>query len=97
MVYVLCANDAALAIKSYSPELIVFPVIGLDGQVQNEIDQETIVSVIRRSDMLVIGPGLSRHDTMMKAAAMAFSEAKSRMVPIILDGVSVPHFSKITH
>lgn len=58
--YVFCTNDAATVIKSYSPELIVYPVLdSRDGL-------EEIISHLPRLHALVIGPGLGRNDDLLR-------------------------------
>lgn len=54
LVYVFCTNDAAPVIKSYSPELIVNPLLSEE----NAVDK--IAPWLERLHSLVIGPGLGR-------------------------------------
>lgn len=66
LAYVICSADAAIPIKCYSPELVVYPLI--PGPDDPELDFERVQSVIDRCDLAVIGPGLSRsYDALMSA------------------------------
>lgn len=54
LAYVICFRDAAPVIKSYSPELIVYPFLD-DPQALSKI-----IPCLERVHSLVIGPGLGR-------------------------------------
>lgn len=58
VVHLFCTRDAAIPIKSYSPELMVHPVLDdPNGAI------ELIEPWIDRLNVLVIGPGLGRNET----------------------------------
>lgn len=54
--YVYCAEEAAIPIKSYSPELMVTPFYSAT----SHMDREIVPSAFSRMNTLVIGPGLGR-------------------------------------
>ncbi|XP_019945337.2 ATP-dependent (S)-NAD(P)H-hydrate dehydratase isoform X1 [Paralichthys olivaceus] len=77
--HVFCTKDAATVIKSYSPELIVHPVLDSPNAV------EEIEKWLPRLHGLVVGPGLGREDLLLKAAKEVIEKSKARDIPIIID------------
>nr|CAD7264971.1 unnamed protein product [Timema shepardi] len=63
LAHVFCCKDAASAIKSYSPELIVHPVL----DVPNSL--ELMIQWLPRLHVLVIGPGLGRNKFVLDSVA----------------------------
>ncbi|KAK0489009.1 Ribokinase-like protein [Armillaria novae-zelandiae] len=81
--HVICSPTAAGAIKSYSPDLIVHPILSPDStpdHVKSELS-----SLLSRLHVLVIGPGLGRESYMMEYAKLALNLARSRGMFIVLD------------
>ena len=78
--YVFTTNDASPIIKSYSPEMIVLPI--LDNLEKNEAEMKTWLS---RVHSLIIGPGLGRSEQAFKSVKIAVSLAKSQNIPIVVD------------
>ncbi|KAH7921224.1 Ribokinase-like protein [Leucogyrophana mollusca] len=81
--HVICAPTAAQAIKSYSPDLIVHPILKEDAP-QNKVRSE-LESLLSRLHVLIIGPGLGREDYMQSYARMALSIARSQAMFVVLD------------
>ncbi|XP_068185134.1 ATP-dependent (S)-NAD(P)H-hydrate dehydratase isoform X2 [Antennarius striatus] len=77
--HVFCTKDAAAVIKSYSPELIVHPVLDSPNAV------EEIEKWLPRLHVLVVGPGLGREDLLLKAAKEVIEKSKARDIPIVVD------------
>nr|XP_040056950.1 ATP-dependent (S)-NAD(P)H-hydrate dehydratase isoform X2 [Gasterosteus aculeatus aculeatus]XP_040056951.1 ATP-dependent (S)-NAD(P)H-hydrate dehydratase isoform X2 [Gasterosteus aculeatus aculeatus] len=77
--HVFCTKDAATVIKSYSPELIVHPVLDSPNAV------EEIEKWLPRLHGLVVGPGLGREDAILKTAKEAIEKCKARDIPIVID------------
>ncbi|XP_034088199.1 ATP-dependent (S)-NAD(P)H-hydrate dehydratase isoform X2 [Gymnodraco acuticeps] len=77
--HVFCTKDAATVIKSFSPELIVHPVLDSPNAVE-EIDKW-----LPRLHALVVGPGLGREDSLLKTAKEVIEKSKTRDIPIIID------------
>jgi ATP-dependent NAD(P)H-hydrate dehydratase len=71
---VFCYEHAAIPIKSYSPELIVFPTL--------EIANDQLA----RFSAVCIGPGLGRAPDAMKAAQRIVEQTREAKVPLVLDG-----------
>ena len=79
--HVICSPTAAPAIKSYSPDLIVHPILIKDGtDVESNID-----SLLARLHVLVVGPGLGRERYMQNYASLAVRLARIRGMYILLD------------
>ncbi|KAH7890867.1 Ribokinase-like protein [Phlebopus sp. FC_14] len=81
--HVICAPTAAQAIKSYSPDLIVHPILIQDAA-QDKVKKE-LESLLSRLHVLIIGPGLGREEYMQKYAKMALSVARHRGMFLVLD------------
>ncbi|KAH7915268.1 Ribokinase-like protein [Hygrophoropsis aurantiaca] len=81
--HVICSPTAAQAIKSYSPDLIVHPILKEDAP-QNKVRSE-LESLLARLHVLVIGPGLGREDYMQSYAHMALSIARDNAMFVVLD------------
>ncbi|KAF1330964.1 Yjef family domain-containing protein, variant 2, partial [Globisporangium splendens] len=94
--HLFCTEEAAIPIKSYSPELIVHPLLRSDNSLKgleaSERDQvlhaavEKISDVFSRLDTLVIGPGLGRDAGVQEITRQLIQRAKSASLPLVLDG-----------
>ncbi|CAL8991692.1 unnamed protein product, partial [Prunus brigantina] len=91
--HVFCTKDAASVIKSYSPELIVHPVLEESYSVRD--DEKRIISGkvlaevakwMERFDCLVIGPGLGRDPFLLDCVSKIIKLARQSNVPIVIDG-----------
>ncbi|XP_071991666.1 ATP-dependent (S)-NAD(P)H-hydrate dehydratase isoform X1 [Engystomops pustulosus] len=76
---VFCTKDAATVIKSYSPELIVHPVLDHINAL-HEIEKW-----LPRLHALVIGPGLGRNDSILETAKGIIEKAKVKGIPMVID------------
>ncbi|KAJ8876437.1 hypothetical protein PR048_020882 [Dryococelus australis] len=75
LAHIFCTNDAAVPIKSYSPELIVHPFL-------DDPDAVNLIKVwLPRLHTLVIGPGLGRSDNVMKTVADIISLCRDDSSP----------------
>ncbi|KAI0339579.1 Ribokinase-like protein [Trametopsis cervina] len=81
--HVICSPTAAAAIKSYSPDLIVHPILRED-QDPSEV-KATLQGLLSRLHVLVIGPGLGREPYMQNYAKMAMGIAKEKAMFLVLD------------
>ncbi|KAM9039530.1 ATP-dependent (S)-NAD(P)H-hydrate dehydratase isoform 5-T6 [Sarcophilus harrisii] len=77
--HVFCTKDAAPVIKSYSPELIVHPVLDSPDAV-NEVEKW-----LPRLHAIVLGPGLGRDDALLENAKGIIEKTKDRGIPLIID------------
>jgi ATP-dependent NAD(P)H-hydrate dehydratase len=94
LAWVLCAAQAAVPIKSYSPELIVLPILP-DHSSNNTTATSSPSSpsslvafgdLAGRLDALVVGPGLGRDAVTLDAVAGILRAAAARGLPLVLDG-----------
>ncbi|OJJ01238.1 hypothetical protein ASPVEDRAFT_130901 [Aspergillus versicolor CBS 583.65] len=91
MSHVICESSAATVIKSYSPNLMVHPILPSSNSVKdpNSIDAPSlaspIISMLSRLHALVIGPGLGRDGVTLQVVREVMKEARSRSIPFILD------------
>ncbi|KAG8452102.1 hypothetical protein GDO86_004047 [Hymenochirus boettgeri] len=76
---VFCTKEAAAVIKSYSPELIVHPVLDHSNAV-SEVDKW-----LPRLHTVVVGPGLGREDAILDNAKGIIEKAKAKGLPIVID------------
>lgn len=92
LLYVLTAKEAAGAIKTYSPELMVSPVYA-DAKMQDPQLQageqrrmvDAVINVLPRLHALCIGPGLGRSELVLGAVAQIIEAARDRDLPLVLD------------
>ncbi|RAQ40589.1 YjeF domain protein [Aspergillus flavus] len=91
MSHVICERSAATVIKSYSPNLMVHPILPSSESVKdpNSIDAPNlaspIVAMLSRLHALVVGPGLGRDGVTLKVVTEVLKEARSRSIPFVLD------------
>lgn len=86
LAYVICSREASHAIKNYSPDLIVTPL--LDCPDEAEFDRE-MDCLMTRLHALVVGPGLGRDELHQKRASKLIGKAKAFQMPLILDADSL--------
>ncbi|VVT51408.1 uncharacterized protein SAPINGB_P003086 [Magnusiomyces paraingens] len=95
MSHIICERNAATAIKSYSPNLMVHPYL-FDSASQKQYaaygvptDQESVIqkvlSVIDRVHVVVVGPGLGRDKVLLETTARIIQEVIKRSKPIVID------------
>jgi ATP-dependent NAD(P)H-hydrate dehydratase len=86
--YVFCSRESAPIIKSYSPELIVYPY--LDSM--NAIEE--ITSLLPKLHSVVIGPGLGRNDRILATVGQIIDKVKELDLPMVLDADALYFVSK---
>ncbi|XP_051128079.1 ATP-dependent (S)-NAD(P)H-hydrate dehydratase [Andrographis paniculata] len=91
--HVFCTKDAAPVIKSYSPELIVHPILEESYHVRDEDKKSISAKVIEeidkwmeRFDCLIIGPGLGRDPFLLDCVSNIMKHARESNVPMVIDG-----------
>lgn len=85
--HVICSPTAAGAIKSYSPDLIVHPILRED---QSEKEVKPILeSLLSRLHVLIVGPGLGRETYMQNFAKLAVNIAKDKGMFLVMDADSL--------
>jgi ATP-dependent NAD(P)H-hydrate dehydratase len=91
--YVFCEPSAAPTIKSYSPNLMVSPLLRSTDSISSGTHPsgdevaKPILDMLPRLHVLVIGPGLGRDEVTLKQVASIIKAARSRepAVPMVLD------------
>jgi ATP-dependent NAD(P)H-hydrate dehydratase len=81
--HVICSPTAAPAIKSYSPDLIVHPILG-EHTPHAQVSEE-LSALLPRLHVLVIGPGLGREPYMQAFAKLALGLARTQGLFVVLD------------
>ncbi|KAK2784667.1 hypothetical protein FQN52_008895 [Onygenales sp. PD_12] len=97
MSHIICEPSAATVIKSYSPNLMVHPILQSttslpSNQTSNPFQRpdprslaDPIISFLPRLHVLVIGPGLGRDPTTQQIVIEVLKEARARQIPLVLD------------
>ncbi|KAK0624736.1 Ribokinase-like protein [Bombardia bombarda] len=98
MSHVICTPAAAAVIKTYSPNLMVHPLMRSSptsptSSTSAANDEDTnptkiaarIIALLPRLHVLVIGPGLGRDPLMQDTCAEVIRAARERGMPVVLD------------
>ncbi|RFU74750.1 domain containing [Trichoderma arundinaceum] len=96
MSHVICTPAAAAVIKTYSPNLMVHPLMrqsppqkqsSKDDDPDSNPDQvaRKIVEMLGRLHVLVVGPGLGRDPLMQATVARVVRAAREANIPVVLD------------
>ncbi|KAK7752773.1 hypothetical protein SLS62_005325 [Diatrype stigma] len=97
MSHIICTPGAAAVIKTYSPNLMVHPLMrqspgpGQDAASLPATDTDPeqisarIVDMLPRLHVLVVGPGLGRDPLMQETLARVLAAARERRIPVVMD------------
>ncbi|KAI1266752.1 H-hydrate dehydratase [Xylariaceae sp. FL1019] len=99
MSHVICTPGAASVIKTYSPNLMVHPLMrqtphsmsapSHSSAPTSDTDPKQvakgIIDMLPRLHVLVIGPGLGRDPLMHETCAQVLAAARERKMPVVLD------------
>ncbi|KAL3962004.1 hypothetical protein ACCO45_003527 [Purpureocillium lilacinum] len=99
MSHVICTPGAAAVIKTYSPNLMVHPLMRQSPPESSQQQQQQqrgsdsdaehvaarIVEMLPRLHVLVVGPGLGRDPLMQATVARVVRAAREREMPVVLD------------
>lgn len=89
MTHVICEPQAALVIKSYSPNLMVHPYMRQSQHVKPgetaDGPADRIIEMLSRLHVLVVGPGLGRDPLMQEICMKVVKEARKRNMPLVID------------
>ncbi|KAM6180069.1 ATP-dependent (S)-NAD(P)H-hydrate dehydratase isoform 2-T2 [Erethizon dorsatum] len=77
--HVFCTREAAPVIKSYSPELIVHPVLD-----SSDAGRE-VEAWLPRLHALVVGPGLGREQRLLENVEGILEASKAKDIPVVID------------
>ncbi|CAL4984707.1 unnamed protein product [Urochloa decumbens] len=91
--HVFCTKDAATVIKSYSPELIVHPILEESYSVRDDerasVSSKILTEVakwLERFDCIVVGPGLGRDSFLLDCVSNIMKHARQANIPTVVDG-----------
>ncbi|PHH86357.1 hypothetical protein CDD83_10364 [Cordyceps sp. RAO-2017] len=94
MSHIICTPGAAAVIKTYSPNLMVHPLMrqspapgttGREADTDPEHIAARIIDMLPRLHVLVVGPGLGRDPLMQETVARVVRAARDRTMPVVLD------------
>ncbi|KAL7912152.1 Ribokinase-like protein [Trichoderma velutinum] len=94
MSHVLCTPAAAAVIKTYSPNLMVHPLMRQSPPKNQTAEDEDsnpdhvarkIIDMLGRLHVLVVGPGLGRDPLMQATVARVIRAARESNMPVVLD------------
>lgn len=87
--HVICEPQAAQVIKTYSPNLMVHPLMRQSTRAHPSDTASTIaqsvIDMLPRLHVLVIGPGLGRDKLMQETCARVIQAARKVNMPFVLD------------
>jgi ATP-dependent NAD(P)H-hydrate dehydratase len=87
--HVICEPQAAQVIKTYSPNLMVHPLMRQSTHASSSESSSDIakrvIDMLPRLHVLVIGPGLGRDTLMQDTCARVIEAAKKENIPFVLD------------
>ncbi|KAK1827193.1 H-hydrate dehydratase [Podospora conica] len=89
MSHVICTPTAAAVIKTYSPNLMVHPLMRSSSPDAPDQDPapiaDRIIDLLPRLHVLVIGPGLGRDPLLQATCARVIRAARERGMPLVID------------
>ncbi|KAM3074848.1 hypothetical protein ACMFMG_008261 [Clarireedia jacksonii] len=87
--HVICEPQAAQVIKTYSPNLMVHPLMRQTSHAQASESAssiaQSVIDMLPRLHVIVVGPGLGRDKLMQETCAKILEEARNQKVPFVLD------------
>ncbi|KAK9769754.1 putative ATP-dependent (S)-NAD(P)H-hydrate dehydratase [Seiridium cardinale] len=99
MSHVICTPGAASVIKTYSPNLMVHPLMRQSpppnsgklpaSDTDPEEISKDIIDMLSRLHVLVVGPGLGRDPLMHQTLAKVLAEARKKKMPVVMDADSL--------
>ncbi|SZF04880.1 unnamed protein product [Blumeria hordei] len=89
LVHVICEPQAAQVIKTYSPNLMVHPLMRQSDRASTGDSALSIatkiIELLPRLHVLVIGPGLGRDKLMLDTCVYVIEAAKKLNMPLVID------------
>ncbi|KAI4167364.1 MAG: hypothetical protein LQ348_007673 [Seirophora lacunosa] len=84
--HVICTPPAANVIKTYSPNLMVHPLMReTPSSVAPSKLASPVIAMLTHLHSLVIGPGLGRDEIMQATVAEVIAAARDKKLPLVLD------------
>ena len=97
LVHIICDKQAAIPIKSLSPELMVAPYLDLTSKEVTPELNAWIKGSLHRMHSCVLGPGLGRDVNIMHQVATIIENGLSNKVPMVLDGDALWLLSQVQY
>jgi ATP-dependent NAD(P)H-hydrate dehydratase len=99
LAHIMCSPLAAPAIKSYAPDLMVYPILSSETYVSSSTVMvksnmfhsslaevtSLLEALMPRLHVLIVGPGLGRETHMQAFARLAIQQARERGLYLVLD------------
>jgi len=86
LAHVFCTGGAAGPIKTYSPDLIVHPVIPDGCAIDVKACLDAVTKWFSALDVLVVGPGLGRDESVLAVASQVVEKAVEAHLLLVIDG-----------
>ncbi|KAI4252482.1 MAG: hypothetical protein L6R42_007944, partial [Xanthoria sp. 1 TBL-2021] len=84
--HVICTPPAANVIKTYSPNLMVHPIMRETPSSNSASSVASpVIAMLTHLHSLVIGPGLGRDELMQATVAEVITAAREKKIPLVLD------------
>ncbi|CAB4065828.1 CARKD [Lepeophtheirus salmonis] len=87
LVHIICEKEAGQVIKSYSPELIVHPIL------DTEYALEEIDKWLPSFHGVILGPGLGRNQSMSARISLIIERVKALSIPLVIDADGLWHIT----
>lgn len=91
LTHIFCTKDSATVIKSYSPELIVHPLLDFPNAVTE------ISEWFERLHAIVIGPGLGRQKETFHVVTELIEVIREKRIPLLIDADGLFLINERTH
>ncbi|KAJ8955104.1 hypothetical protein NQ314_006987 [Rhamnusium bicolor] len=79
LVYIFCTKEAGVVIKSYSPELIVLPILDQPNPLEH------IEPWLERLHVIIIGPGLGRLESTFSVIEQVINTCRNKKKALVID------------
>ncbi|VDP05062.1 unnamed protein product [Soboliphyme baturini] len=89
LVHIICPPEASLVIKSYSPELIVHPIV------RSDFGSDEAKQLLERINVLILGPGLGRRFETMTQFSLWLKSAREMNLPMVIDADGLYFLTKL--
>lgn len=83
LAHIICSPAAAPAIKSYAPDLMVYPILSSETSL-SEVTS-LLEALMPRLHVLIVGPGLGRETHMQAFARLAIQQARELGLYLVFD------------
>uniref|UniRef100_A0A7R9VTJ1 ATP-dependent (S)-NAD(P)H-hydrate dehydratase n=1 Tax=Chlamydomonas euryale TaxID=1486919 RepID=A0A7R9VTJ1_9CHLO len=100
LMFVFCTESASIVIKTFSPDLIVMPLLPErpvfddpppEAEVSKMVDRSSalILPWMRKLSCLVVGPGMGDDPFVAAASRLVIKECRRANIPLVVDGSGI--------